>query len=409
MSSLKSAFFTVYLGYVFRYACLIVLIPFYARVLGPSEYGQVLVASALGNFVWAIQNWGFAVVGARNVAASQDAGLRQLEFSRHISARLLLLPLSLGTGLVGTLWSPVLREDPWLGAMATMWGILSGCNLGWYFQGIQDYRASVTAEIINFGMTLLLVLVLVGIWPDARMAITGFLLANVVATLYAYGKARETARLVLSSVADATALLKESFALFINASANALISNGGTYVLGLMSTPAQAAFYGTAERMVTTVLGLLVPAGQVLLPKFSRMSGQTGQADALKRQQRQAIMWVTFAGVAAMLGALILGPWVLPWVLGANFSHSVDVLLRFSPLFVLFALSNSIAVYVLLPMRLDRWVSAVGVVGALLNIGLMFLLARDHGANGIALGRVGVELLVVLMLVLILRQHTRRA
>lgn len=409
MSSLKSAFFTVYLGYVFRYACLIVLIPFYARVLGPSEYGQVLVASALGNFVWAIQNWGFAVVGARNVAASQDASLRQHEFSRHLSARMLLLPLSLGTGLVGTLWSPVLRQDMWLGAMATTWGILSGCNLGWYFQGIQDYRSSVTAEIINFGMTLLLVLVLVGIWPDARMAIAGFLLANVVATLYAYGKARETARLALSSVAEAISLLKESFALFINASANALISNGGTYVLGLMSTPAQAAFYGTAERMVTTVLGLLVPAGQVLLPKFSSMSGQTGQADALKRQQRQAIVWVTLAGVAAMLGALVLGPWVLPWVLGPSFSQSVDVLLRFSPLFVLFALSNSIAVYVLLPMRLDRWVSSVGVAGALLNIGLMFLLARDHGANGIALGRVGVELLVVLMLVLILRRHTRQA
>ena len=405
MASLKSAFVTVYAAHVFRYACLVVLIPFYARVLGPTEYGQVLMATALGNFVWVLQNWGFSPVGARNIAACADAQARQQEFSRQLMARLVMLPCSVCVGLLGIWWAPALRTDPALGLMAVLWGVLSGSNLGWYFQGMQHFKASVMAEVLNFGLTLVFVVALVTWQADARMALAGLLLANGVATAYAYAKAAATARLWLSPWRDAWALIRESFAMFVNTGATTVISNGGTYVLGLMSSPAQAAFYGTAERVVTTVLGLMVPAGQVLLPRFTHMIAQGNAAQAVRRQQRQAVLWATMIGAVLMLGALLLSPWVLPWVLGDQFEATIRVLQIFSPLFVLFAFSNAISVYVLLPARMDRWVSMLGVVRAMLSMGLMLAVAQDHGANGIAGVRVVAELLIVLTLVFLWRRH----
>jgi O-antigen/teichoic acid export membrane protein len=396
MPSLKSAFFTVYLGYIFRYACLIVLIPFYARVLGPAEYGQVLVATALGNFVWAIQNWGFAVVGARNIAASQSANDKQREFSRHLTARLLILPLSCLAGALGTWWSPVLRDAPWLGVLATLWGIASGCNLGWYFQGIQAFRTSIVAEVLNFGFTLLFALLLVTWRAEALMALVALVCANLLSLAYAYAQARATVLLIAAPVAEGLALIRSSLAMFVNAGMGALVANGGAYALGLMSSPAQVAFYGTAERIVTTVLGLLVPAGQVLLPRFAQLHAAHGSgSNHLVQQQRKAIMVVTGVGFAASIGAFVLAPWVLPVFLGGKFADAVQVLQCFSPLFMLTAFNSSIAMYVLLPQHKDQWLTAVGVVSALLNLGSMFSVAGQHGAVGVALGRVGVECLVM--------------
>jgi O-antigen/teichoic acid export membrane protein len=96
---------------------------------------------------------------------------------------------------------------------------------------------------------------------------------------------------------------------------------------------------------------------------------------------------------------------VLPLLLGGKFVDSASVLQHFSPIFVLFAVNNAVSVYVLLPMRLDRWVSAVGVASACLNVGLMFLVAGEHGANGIATCRVVVEFAVLLMLVSVWRRR----
>lgn len=404
MASLKTAFATVYLGYIFRYACLIVLIPFYARVLGPSEYGHVLVATALGNVVWAVQNWGFAVAGARNVAASAAQGPLQHEFSRHLTARALLLPLSLLVGGVGIWWSPPLREEPILGLMAVAWGIMSGCNLGWFFQGVQQYRLSITAETINFALTLVLALVLVSWRPEAVMALSALLLANFASLLYSYLKARAFVLLRWSSVKDGVQLLSESLPMFISAATGALMANAGTYILGLLSSPAQAAFYGTTERLVTTGLGLLVPASQVLLPRFSRLVGQSSDAESLMAQQRKAIVWVTAAGGVGFLGALFIGPWLLPWALGDKFGEAARVLQWFSPIFLVAAFNNAVALYVLMPRRKDRWITFSGLGNATISLMLMAAVAGSSGANGIAVVRVCVELLVACLMVVLWRR-----
>lgn len=407
MPSLKSAFFTVYLGYIFRYACLIVLIPFYARVLGPVEYGQVLVATALGNVVWAIQNWGFAVVGARNVASASGADGVRHEFARHLTARIQLMPLSLLVGLVGTWWSPVLREQPVLGLLATLWGVASGCNLGWFFQGVQAYRTSISAEIINFALTLVLALALVSLSPHALSALVALVLANGASLVYSYVKVRAYVPLMMASWRQGWGLLVESLPMFVSAATGALMANAGTYILGLCSTPAQAAYYGTAERMVTTATGLLVPASQVLLPRFARMAGQGGGTRDLRAQQRRAIAWVSAAGAMAFAGALVLAPWVIPLLLGEKFRQAAAVLQWFSPIFLLTAFNSSVALYVLMPHRKDRWITITGIVNAACSLLLMRFMAPDHGANGIAACRVVMELLVACLMWWLWRRCTR--
>ena len=55
----------VYGGYLMRYVYLIIVVPFYGRILGVAEYGRVLASMSLMNVIWMLVSYGFTFVGMR--------------------------------------------------------------------------------------------------------------------------------------------------------------------------------------------------------------------------------------------------------------------------------------------------------------------------------------------------------
>ena len=94
------------------------LIPYYGRVLGPASYGTVLAAMSLMALVWMVVNYGFSTTGSRELASTLGDAEHALVFSRQISARLILIPVGVGIGVLGTWLSPTLRSNPWFGAVS---------------------------------------------------------------------------------------------------------------------------------------------------------------------------------------------------------------------------------------------------------------------------------------------------
>lgn len=398
LMAVKKALATAYAGHLFRYGCILILIPFYARMLGPDEYGKVLVATALGSAVWILQNWGFSVLGARNIATSTTQQERQDEVSRQMTARLIILPAGLLLGLGGTYLSPVLREAPLYGLLGTAWGVLSGFNLGWYFQGLHQFKNAVKAEVVGLALTLVLALSLVTAFRQGDMALWALVVATTASNAYAYRMGSASASFRPAAFADGLRLFKESVPFFLNTAAGNMLATGGGYILGLYAAPAQVAVYGIAERIVTTVLGLLGPAGQVMLPWLAKLKTVQGTDAHYQKSQRLASMWVVSAGVTTAVGAFVLGPYVLPLVFGADYAQSAEVLRFFAPLFLLYAYNHSLIIYRLLPAKRERHVGGIMIACAVACVVTMVLAAPVHGGAGVAAARVAAELLAAIAL-----------
>src|SRR5690348_2903363 len=129
----------VYGGYIMRYLYLLVVIPFYGRVLGVTEYGRVLAAMSLMNVIWMLVSYGFTFVGMRDVSRAHEKHEYNGIFSLHLSARILLGAAGAAVGLAATFLSPVLSQRPLIGVLAVLLGIVNGWNLGWLFQGRQRF------------------------------------------------------------------------------------------------------------------------------------------------------------------------------------------------------------------------------------------------------------------------------
>ena len=146
----------------------------------------MLAAMSLYTMVWMLAEYGFPVVGARDAAACRDrASLADL-FGRHVMGRLWMALPGLAVGVGGTLLSPLLHENPVLGALATANGLLAAFNLGWFFQGTLRFRTSVMLEAAGFAINLPLILLLVHGPGDSPVALAILFGSNLVCTLAAY-------------------------------------------------------------------------------------------------------------------------------------------------------------------------------------------------------------------------------
>lgn len=397
-ASTGKAMFVVYLGYITRYVYLLILIPFYGRVLGADAYGKVLAAMSLFNLVWLVVNYGFSGVGVRTVASTADPREIGRQFGRHLAARSIMAVPGVGLGVAGTLGSPLLGSEPLYGIAATLLGLISGLNLGWYFQARRRFTTSIVLEVAGFAISLSIILTMVRGKNDGLLVLLALLVSAAVTSLAAYVLAIRQIGTRNLRFGGGRALVRESSPLFAAGGVPAAATNGSSLLLSLFSSPAQVGLFGAAERIASLGLSLLQPAHQVLVSTVAHRLGQREQTRQAVVLMRRAVTAMLCFGLTATAAAYLLAPSVLPWVLGEEFRSSVEILQVFSLIFPFAAFNQAIYMAVLIPLKRDKLVARAAVGGALVNVLAMLLLTPTHAGLGIATARVIGEVTSTLIL-----------
>jgi O-antigen/teichoic acid export membrane protein len=405
-TSTQRALAFVYAGYTFRYAYLLVLIPFYGRVLGAEEYGRLLAAMSLYTLVWVLGEYGFPIAGARDTAATTDRSRLASIFGQHLAGRLLLVPACLLLGLGGTLLSPLLREHPMMGALATLNGVVAAFNIGWYFQGTLRFRTSVAIEVAGFAINLPAILWLVRGPGDAHLVLAVLLGSALLCTGIAYGIALGTLNRRALRLHGAITLVRECTALFAHKGISMMLASSSTYVLSLFASAAQVGWYGAAERLASVGLSLMQPANHVLIGTVAkRIADQRSEASAYRLMRNSYLVMVGF-GLVLMAGTWLLAEPLVPLILGPSFGATVGILYALAFMFPFAAFGQVTSGYVMVPLRMDKTMSLVSLAGAACTVSLMLAWAAVHAGYGIALARIAGSILSVLMLIWVL--HRKR-
>lgn len=385
--STQRALAFVYAGYLFRYASLLVLIPFYGRVLGAAEYGRVLTAMSLFQVVWLLVEYGFPLAGARDAAATTDRAKVAALYARHMMGRLVLSGAGLALGIAGMLLSPLLRESLLLGGLAVLNGLLAAYNLGWFFQGTLRFRTSVMLEACGFILNVPLMLWLVRGPGDGWVVMAVLLGTNLVCTAAAHVIALRSMERSALRWRGGFSLVREATALFAHKGFTMMMASSSTYLLSLFASAAQVGWFGVAERLATVGLSLMQPANHVLVGTVSsRIGTQAGEASAYRLMRRS--LWVmSGVGLTLMVLTWLLAGTVVPLVLGPDFGPTVQMLYVLGLLFPFAAFAQVTAGYVLIPLRHDAIVSGVSLLGAAVTVLLIVPLAHWHGGMGVAWAR----------------------
>ncbi len=391
----RADFFFVYLAYTLRYLYLLLLIPFYGRVLGVEGYGVVLAAMSLMTIAWRFVEWGFATIGMREMATATPDRFGVL-MGHHLSARLLLTVAAILGGAAAIILSPVLAAHPIAGAAAVTLGIVSAFNLGWYFVGSHRPRAAVKLEVLGFAVSLVLIFALVRDEDDSGLVLLSLLCSGVVASGFAYWQVRKEMTGATLGIKQGVQLIRQSSTVFLYTGTSALLVASSTYLLSILSTSAEVGSFGAAERLIAVGLSVMGPAGQIFVPKITALFVKdVNGAHALIRKAFLLILGIGMAGLGC---SLLLGPWVVPIIFGPGFENSVPVLQLMAVLFPISGCNLVLASYVLIPQHKESVLAKVVLAGAAISLLIAVPLGMHFGGMGMAVARLVGESIVLISL-----------
>lgn len=401
--STKLAIGFVYVGYSFRYLYLLILIPFYGRVLGTAEYGRVVAAMSIFQVVWMLTEFGFPAIGSRDIAAASPNQRGEL-YRRHQRARAAVALLGLIAGIGGTYLSPVLREHPIYGVLATLNGLVAAFNLGWYFNGTLQFRTSVAFEVMSFAINLALILSLVRSASDGWIVMASLLASSVICTICAHGFVLRQLGHRPREYGGELRLIKDSSALFVHRGLVSLMGAASTYVISLFATASELGCYGAAERLISAGLSLMSPANQVLVGIVLQYAGDEASSARAFALVRKALIAMVGLGLCMLLGTELLGDFIVPLILGPAFVSSVPLVKTMALIFPFAAVNTVITGCVLIPFRFERFVPIVSGIASAITLGLIVALGVSFGGTGVAWARVVGDVLTVVFLIAVLRK-----
>jgi PST family polysaccharide transporter len=373
------------------YALPLMTFPYLARVLGPSGWGSVVFAQAIGSVIAIFVEYGFDLSASRETSRHrQEPGRLSELISGVLGAKFVLAALCVCGAIISRRYTHHIATSLALFWSSTIWGVCQGINMLWYFQGLERMRLASVLEIGGKVVATLSIFVLVHNpddgWKVMAAQCVGCVVAHGVTVVLAY---REVgfAWPTFSSVGRA---LRLGWSMFLFRAAQGLTGSLNGLVLGFVAPMAALGQYAGAERISRIFQQGLWPVNQALYPKLTKQMHER-RADAMK-MVRLSLCFL--GGLGLLFGvALFLGaPLLVHVVLGDAFHGSVAALRVFSLWIPLVTLSTVITFQLLLPNQMDYQFNVVIFTAGLLGFGGALLLAPGFQAVGIAWTAVGAQL-----------------
>lgn len=365
------------------YALPLITFPYLARVLGPSGWGSVVFAQAIGAVIAVFVEYGFDISASRETSRHRtEPRLLSELISGVLGAKVLLAALCICGAVFSRRFTHHIAPSPALFWSSTIWGVCQGINMLWYFQGLERMRLASALEIGGKVVATLSIFVLVHNpddgWKVMAAQCVGCVVAHGVTVVLAY---REVGFVwpTLSSVLHA---LRLGWSMFLYRAIAGVSGSLNGLVLGWVAPMAALGQYAGAERISRVFQQGLWPINQALYPNLTKQM-RDNRHDAMKMVR----LSIFFLGALGLLFGLILffgAPLLVHVVLGDAFHESIPVLRVFSLWIPLIALSTVIIFQLLLPNQMDHQFNVVLLTAGLLGFGCALLLAPAFQAVGIA-------------------------
>jgi PST family polysaccharide transporter len=365
------------------YALPLLTIPYLARVLGPSGWGIVIYAQAIGTVIACVVEYGFDISASRETSLHRtDPGRLSELISGVLGVKSLLSLLCIAGAVFSRRFIREVAPSSELFWWSTIWGVCQGINMLWFFQGLEQMKLASALEIAGKVFSNLSIFVLVHNpadgWKVMAAQCIGCVVSHGVTVVLAYrqvGFCWPTLESMKSS-------LRLGGSMFLFRAVQGLSGSVNRLVLGAVAPAAVLGEYAGAERITRVFQQGMWPVNQALYPRLTTQS-QHKSADAMKTV-RLSLVFLGALGLIFGLTMYLGAPLLVRLILGPAFQHAVPILCVFALWIPLTAMVTLMTFQLLLPNQLDKGFNLVNLTSAIVGIVAAVLLAPKFSAVGIA-------------------------
>lgn len=386
--------FLLFLVHGTNYLFPLLVLPYQTRVLNVSAFADVAKIQAVIMLLSLIVNFGYNLSSTRDVARATSQHKIDNIYSVTIYIKVILTILCLIVGVAYLFFANKTNlMVPFFISSLYLFG--SAFFATWLFQGLEKMNEIVISTSIAKVIGLALTFYLVRDADDVNAALftqnIGMFVSGLISLYlvhkYNYARFRvNKARALINS-------FHSSWPFFLSLAATSVYTYLNVIILSFLLNDTQVANFSAADKLRMAAQGLLIPVGQAVFPRLSKLKNED-YANALKVY---AVRFILFS-VLLSISMLILGEWVTKIYLGEQYLLAGSYVQAMFLLPIIIAISTVYSQWILIPTGKEKTLSRIYIIGALSHIIYTIPFVYFMGGGGMIVSIILTESIIILLM-----------
>ena len=270
-------------------------------------------------------------------------------------------------------------------------------DITWFFQGLEEFKKTVTRNIIVKLMSVISILVLVKTKDDLFIYILIYVVSNFIgkASLWIYmPKYIEKIKLKQLNIIKH---LKPTLWLFLPQIAMQVYTVLDKTMIGMIiSNKSEVGFYEQAQKIINLCITIVTSLGIVMVPRMAN-TYINGDKKQIETYVKNSLKFVYFLALPILVGINLVSAQFVPIFFGEGYERVIPLINVISPIILLIGISNVTGTQYLLPTKKQKKFTISVVLGAIFNFIFNIILINKYGAIGASIGTVIAELVVTVV------------
>ncbi len=396
--------------YNFFYQILTIIIPlvttpYLSRVLGAENIGIYGYTLSIATYFILFGGLGISMYGQREIAYVKDDKEKR---SKVFFELFIIRAISMLASMAIFLFTLCIRGEYGFYFMILLLEIVASMmDIGWFFQGIEDFKKTVIRNSFIKLTSLILIFVLVRTPDDLYKYFLIYVFSNLLGNISLWFYLPKYISRKLVKKLDIKKHIKPVIALFIPQIAAQVYLILDKVMIGIIiPDKSEVGYYEQAQKMTKIFLVLVTSLSTIMLSRISNLRSK-GESEQIKKYMEKSIRFAMMLCIPIALGTISIARAFVPVFYGDGYDPVVMLLSILAPILIVISLSSIIGTQYLLPMNKIKAYRNSILAGACINFLLNLALIPGMKATGAAIASVFAEIIVLVIQIYSVKNEIR--
>ncbi len=383
----------------------IITTPYLSRVLGAENIGIYSYTLSITTYFILFGSLGVATYGKREIAYVQE---KKYERSKIFFEIIIMRFLTLSISLLAFYLCFCQKGEYSVYYQILLLEILASCiDISWFFHGLEEFKKTVTRNIIIKLMSVICIFLFVKTSNDLLIYFCIYTLSNFIGNISLWFYLPKYIEKIEINKLNILKHIKPVFILFIPQIATQIYTVLDKTMIGtIILDKSEVGFYEQAQKIVKILLAIATSLGTVMMPRIS-LAFAKHENDKIKKYMNKSFAFISMLAFPIMFGIISVSDSFVPLFFGNGYSKVAILIRVISPIVILIGISNVIGTQYLLPTKQQAKYTFSVITGAIVNFILNFILIKKYWSIGASIATVIAELSVTVVQLILVRQDIR--
>ncbi|TKM14646.1 flippase [Enterococcus faecium] len=372
--------------------------PYIARVLGVDAIGQYSFTQSIVMYFCLISALGSGTHGQRGIARLRnDPSQMSVFFYEVVILRIFTTIFSL---LLFFTYILLFGKKYFaLFAIQSITVIANAFDISWFYQGLENFKYTVTRQIIIKLLSITSILLFVKTKDDLILYAALYSIPILIGNLLLWSKVNQYVSKVVVNKLNPMKHFKEEITLFVPYIATMLFSYVDKTMIGhfAINGNKENGYYEQALKFIIIAANVVSAFSTVLIPRMVSYFKMRDNVN-IQKYLKQGIQLIMMVSAILFCGMFLVGKNLIPWFYGVEYIKCVDILKVLSFVIIFKGMNALFGGAILIPRFQQNKYSTAVWTTAVFNICFNYLLIPKYGAIGASIISVMSEVLQFILL-----------